>query len=366
MKIKKDDEKFAHLNIAWEKYKIVDPTKSATGTSYDFYCSLCNKYMQRKMQLVDVSLKAKKKNELFIIQKYNSSIMKSLFSNRVLLKIKKKKHLKSKKHHRKIYEKKSKDAAGGGAVDIGPKPQFNKKPGNQANKNFKKPINFVPSQSATTTQSGYFNNQKKIDTMPNYSNYNSVNNNFGYAFANQQAQKTAANNNQSFDYTGGFSKAAVQKPTTTAYPASAFYQNQQNLQPNFKRKSNGLSNISNNNKSDDYEGTNAKFRRNNESVPIGNNMGQSSSAGYMANTAQYGSYNTYNPIVKSEWATPASYTTQSNVYGQQQQQQVQQTQQAPDLSNYGYGNMFPNMNYMQFATNFNAMKPNNNTKNGNR
>lgn len=52
---------FAHLNIAWDKYKIanqlIQPGDSmvSTGEKFEFYCEMCKKYMQRKMQLVDVS-----------------------------------------------------------------------------------------------------------------------------------------------------------------------------------------------------------------------------------------------------------------------------------------------------------------------
>lgn len=54
--LKKDDEKYDQLNIAWDKYKIDPNIVQTTPVKYDFYCALCNKSMQRKAQLVDVIL----------------------------------------------------------------------------------------------------------------------------------------------------------------------------------------------------------------------------------------------------------------------------------------------------------------------
>ena len=61
-----EDEKFAHLNIAWDKYKVANqmislpdvPTQLVGDKSvnYEFYCAMCKKFMQRKLQLVDVSI----------------------------------------------------------------------------------------------------------------------------------------------------------------------------------------------------------------------------------------------------------------------------------------------------------------------
>jgi len=56
-----EEEKFAHLNIAWDKYKIAnqvisEPRPKNIGEEYEFYCSMCKKFMQRKMQLVDVRI----------------------------------------------------------------------------------------------------------------------------------------------------------------------------------------------------------------------------------------------------------------------------------------------------------------------
>ena len=60
----KDDEKYAHLNIAWDKYRIVDTQSipEAMRGKYEFYCVLCNKYMQKKPQLVDVKITTTNKN----------------------------------------------------------------------------------------------------------------------------------------------------------------------------------------------------------------------------------------------------------------------------------------------------------------
>lgn len=55
---------FAHLNIAWDKYKVSNQLISLPGVPegvedknaiFEFYCSMCKKFMQRRIQLVDVS-----------------------------------------------------------------------------------------------------------------------------------------------------------------------------------------------------------------------------------------------------------------------------------------------------------------------
>ncbi len=71
-KTTEDEEMFAHLNIAWDKYKIVNQTISEPrpkniGEEYEFYCPLCKKFMQRKLQLVDVRILIKLKKK-FLIQ----------------------------------------------------------------------------------------------------------------------------------------------------------------------------------------------------------------------------------------------------------------------------------------------------------
>ena len=70
-----DDKKFDHLNIAWSKYVIDDEMRKATDGKYEFYCTLCKKYIQRKLQLVDVitlyfiisKIVYKRKHFLFIL-----------------------------------------------------------------------------------------------------------------------------------------------------------------------------------------------------------------------------------------------------------------------------------------------------------
>lgn len=56
---------FAHLNIAWDKYKVSNQLISLPGVpqgiedknaNFEFYCPMCKKFMQRKIQLVDVSI----------------------------------------------------------------------------------------------------------------------------------------------------------------------------------------------------------------------------------------------------------------------------------------------------------------------
>lgn len=80
------------MNIAWDKYTVKAEFKQQLKGKYDFYCELCKKFMQKKLQLVDVKIK-------FNILNLNIKLYKlSLFCL---------KHLKSKKHHRRIYEKRN-------------------------------------------------------------------------------------------------------------------------------------------------------------------------------------------------------------------------------------------------------------------
>ncbi len=50
----KDDNQFDHLNIAWDKYLMKPEFKQQLKVKYDYYCELCKKCMEQKMQLVDV------------------------------------------------------------------------------------------------------------------------------------------------------------------------------------------------------------------------------------------------------------------------------------------------------------------------
>ncbi len=52
------NEKFEHLNVAWHKYEVknlVDSNVLKLVGNYEYFCSLCNKALQKKQQLVDVS-----------------------------------------------------------------------------------------------------------------------------------------------------------------------------------------------------------------------------------------------------------------------------------------------------------------------
>lgn len=61
---KSEVDTFAHLNIAWDKYRVSNQLISLPGVPegvedknciFEFYCSMCKKFMQRRMQLVAVS-----------------------------------------------------------------------------------------------------------------------------------------------------------------------------------------------------------------------------------------------------------------------------------------------------------------------
>lgn len=52
-----EEDQFENLNIAWNKYTVKAELKQQLKGKYDFYCELCKKFMQKKLQLVDVKIK---------------------------------------------------------------------------------------------------------------------------------------------------------------------------------------------------------------------------------------------------------------------------------------------------------------------
>lgn len=141
-----DDKKYENLNIAWDKYRINDQLRLETENKYEYFCALCNKYIQRKMQLVD--------------------------------------HLKSKKHHRRIHEKRYNEKG----LTLSRPTQNVIKPAGQKN-----------------SQNKY---SKKIDFVPANANYNTV--------QNQNQQQNFYQNQQN--------------------TYSMYYQSQSSMQPNYNTK----------------------------------------------------------------------------------------------------------------------------------
>jgi hypothetical protein len=305
-----DEEKFQHLNIAWDKYKVVNQlisdseVSTATGEKYEFYCSLCKKYMQRKMQLVD--------------------------------------HLKSKKHHRKIYEKRVgvSQANNGNPVDQLSKKQIKKGLMNR-------PKSFVPSSNPPTLSALRFGN--KFNKPQNQNNsYNSTN----------QASYSNFNNTPIMPNSSSYQSQQVSMPNQMSnfQPGQASFKtapvvyNQYN---SIKRKSPGIDNSYPNYMENNNMDT-IKYRKNNDSIAVSNSNQEQYYNQSMYNTVQtdntnwqmssqphFQSANLTNPNLKPI-SNPNNASASNNVAGSS----INQTGSNPNDPYQGYSyNMFSNTQY---------------------